>query len=377
MRSTHVARALVPWLAALCAWLLAPPRAAAQDRLPPVDAPAPVSPPMAAGAIVAAVGGEDDVTRSVLVGPGGQVYEPEAPGTWQRRAAGGIGPEVVGAVRAGQTLFAHGTGTPVFRRQDAVWHAHPLPNRGRCATGTGNAPALAIARYVYTWPGAETGAAGSAAQGRGWTRLATLTGAATAVWAQTPTRAIAATAQGMLWRIQGSAQAAIPHPLAAGDRVVVLTGVPRSVYGLSQRGAVVRIRERRATLVDKAPALAGWVPQVMAVDAGGALWALGWVPASGDEPARAVLARGAGNTLLPVENIADLPPLDRFLVLRIDGRGGMLWSTQSGAVRYRPGAPADQADPASAGAAWHAARVRGELSLPVPAFPGRGPALSR
>lgn len=398
MRSVRFA--LVPWLAALCAGLcagllavplavllavpLAVPRAAAQEEIPPVDAPAPVSPPMAAGAVVAAVGGEDDVTRSVLVGPGGQVYEPGAPGTWQRQTAGGIGPVVVGAVRVGQTLFAHGAETPVFRRQDAVWHAHPLPNRGRCAMGTGSVPALAIARYVYTWP---EGSAGNAARGRsGWTRLATLAGVATAVWAQTPTRVIAATAQGMLWRVQGSAATAIPDPLAAGDRVVVLTGTPRSLYGLSQSGAVLRIGERRATLVDRAPALAGWVPQVVAVDAGGALWALGWAPARGAEPVRAVLARSDGKTLLPVENIADLLPLDRFLVLHIDRRGGMLWSTQSGAVRYRPagptGTPGTTGSGGSAGlgpsgAAWQAAQVISELSLPVPSFPGRGPAVAR
>lgn len=401
MRSIHVTRALGPWLAALSTWLGAwlgvwwpgVPRAAAQE-IPDVSAPAPVTPPMAPGAIVAVVGGEDDVTRSVLVGPAGQVYEPEAPGTWKRRAAGGIGPEVVGAVRAGQTLFVHGTDTPVFRRQDNVWHAHPLPNRGRCTMSAGNAPALAIARYVYTWPGstprarpraapkatpeATPGAeAGAAPLGPGWTRLATLAGVATAIWAETPSRAIAATAQGMLWRIQGDAATAIPDPLPAADRVVALAGVPRAVYGLSQSGAVLRIGERRATLVDRAPALAGWAPQVMAVDAGGTLWALGWVAARGLEPARAVLARADRNTLLPVENIADLPPLDRFLALRIDARGGMLWSTQSGAVRYRPGAAAGSAGPGEAGAAWHAARVRGELALPVPAFPGRGPAQSR
>lgn len=399
MRSIHVSRALVPWLVAPCAWLCVwlgawlpgVPRAAAQE-IPDVPAPAAVTPSMAPGAIVAVIGGEDDVTRSVLVGPAGQVYEPEAPGTWQRQAAGGIGPEVVGAVRAGQTLFAYGTDTPVFRRQDSVWHAHPLPNRGRCTMSAGNAPALAIARYVYTWPGAAPKAApratpratpkatvdaGAAPRGPGWTRLATLAGVATAVWAETPSRAIAATSQGVLWRIQGDAATAIPDPLPAGDRVVVLTGVPRAVYGLSQSGAVLRIGERRATLVDRAPALAGWAPQVMAVDAGGTLWALGWVAARGLEPARAVLARADRNTLLPVENIADLPPLDRFLALRIDARGGMIWSTQSGAVRYRPGAAAGSAGPGEAGAAWHAARVRGELSLPVPAFPGRGPALSR
>jgi len=383
MRSVRFA--LVPWRAALCAGLLAVPlavpRAAAQEEIPSVAAPGPVSPTMAAGAVVAAVDGEDDVTRSVLVGPGGQVYEPGAPGTWQRRTAGGIGPAVVGAVRVGQTLFAHGVETPVFRRQDAVWHAHPLPNRGRCAMGTGSVPALAIARYLYTWP---EGSAGNAARGRsGWTRLTTLAGVATAVWAQTPARVIAATAQGMLWRVQGSAATAIPDPLTSGDRVVVLTGTPRSLYGLSQSGAVLRIGERRATLVEKAPALAGWVPQVVAVDPGGALWALGWVPARGAEPVRAVLARSDGKALLPVENIADLLPLDRFLVLHIDRRGGMLWSTQSGVVRYRPAGPTATAGSGGtvglgpAGAAWQAAQVISELSLPVPSFPGRGPAIAR
>jgi hypothetical protein len=146
---------------------------------------------------------------------------------------------------------------------------------------------------------------------------------------------------------------------------------------------VLRIGERRATLVDRAPALAGWVPQVMAVDAGGALWALGWVSARGAEPVRAVLARSDGKTLVPVENIADLLPLDRFLVLRIDRRGGMLWSTQSGVVRYRAGGPTGTtgsggaAGLGAAGAAWQAAQVISELSLPVPSFPGRGPAIAR
>lgn len=363
-------RTVVPWLAVLCAWQV-PAATAAAQAAPATPSPqaAPTAQSPGRLAIAAAAGGEDDVTRSVLVGPGGQVYEPTTPGTWQRRFGGGIAPAVVGAAVAGEALFAHGEVAPVFRLEGTVWHAHPLPNRGPCALGRGPVAALAIGRHVYTW------------RDNGWTRLASIQGVVAAVWAATPARAHAATARGELWRMQGSAATAVPTPQAESDPVVLLTGQARALYGVTRSGAVLRIRER-ATLVGVDPALAGWVAQVAAADASGTLWALGWLPASGQAPAQAVLARTQGNVLIAVETMAGLAPGVRFTVLQIDRGGGMLWATESGTLRYRPGSgsgkSADSAaapDPPRAG--WRDGQILGELPHPVSAFPGRGPARAR
>jgi hypothetical protein len=349
---------LLPWLAVLCAWQMPAATAAAQ--------PAPGRP-----AIAAAAGGEDDVTRSVLVGPGGQVYfpaGPAAPGTWQRRFGGGVAPAVMGAAMAGQALFAHGEVSPVFRLEGTAWHASPLPNRGPCALGPG--AAVGIGRHVYTW------------RDSGWARLGSIQGVVSAVWAGTAARAYAATIQGGLWRMQGGAAAAVPTAQAAGDPVVLFAGQARPpLYGVTRGGAVLRIRER-ATLVGVDAALAGWAAQVAAVDASGTLWALGWIPAAGAAPAQAVLARTQGNALIAVETLSGLAPGERFTVLRLDRDGGMLWATESGTLRYRAGSASGKAsagaaapDPTSAG--WRDGQVFGELPRPPSAFPGRGPARAR
>jgi hypothetical protein len=358
-------RRLVPWIAALCAWQTLAGRAAAQDASPQA---APLAPgAQAAGAperpaIAAVAGGEDDVTRSVLVGPGGQVYEPAAPGTWQRRFGGGIAPVVAGAAMAGQALFAHGAATPVFRLHGATWHAHPLPNRGPCALARGGAAALAIGRHVYTW------------RDNGWTRLASVPGVVTALWAATPARAHAVTAAGDLWRVQGSATAAVPTPRGGDDPVTLLAGHGAgALYGVTRGGAVLRIGAR-ATLVGSEPGLAGWTAQVAAVDASGALWALGWSAVSG----QAVLARTRGNVLIAVETLAGVSPGDRFVALLIDRRGGMSWATESGVVRYRTDMiTSTAAERDASGASWRDGRVLGELPAPTSAFPGRGPARTR
>ncbi|HWN67535.1 MAG TPA: hypothetical protein VNM90_07835 [Haliangium sp.] len=372
-------RVITTWLAALCAWQAATAAAQPASGADAAHAARTTQPSPGAGRplIAAAAGGDDDVTRSVLVGPGGQVYEPATPGTWQRRFGGGIGPSVVGATFAGQaTLFAHGEAAPLFRLEGTVWHAQPLPNRGPCALGRGPVAALAIGRHVYTW------------RDSGWTRLGSVAGVVTAVWAATPTRAYAATAQGGLWRLQGGAATAVPTPARAeNDPVVLLTGPARApLHGVTRGGAVLRIGER-ITLVGADPALAGWVAQVAAVDASGALWALGWIPASAGAPAQAVLARTQGNMLKVMETLAGLAPGERFIALLLDRAGGVLWATESGILRYRPGraasAPAGNADaggaaaPDSTGTGWRDGQILDELPRSSPAFPGRGPARAR
>jgi hypothetical protein len=355
-------RRLVSWLAVLCVWQMPATQAAAQDASSPQPAQtAQAAQPLAPPVLAAAAGGEDDVVDSVLIGPGGQVYEPIAPGTWQRRFGGGIAPAVVGAAVAGQTLFAHGDATPVFRLDGTAWHAHPLPNRGPCVLGRGAVAALAIGPHVYTW------------RDSAWSRLASVQGRVSAVWTDTQTRAHAATTRGSLWRIQGSATTAVPTPRTADDPIVQLTGRARALYGVTRSGAVLRI-QARATLVGVDPALAGWVAQVAVADASGTLWALGWNASSG----QAVLARTRGNVLIPVDTMTGLTPADRFIALHVDRRGGMLWATESGTVRYHVHVAAGGAaspDPTAAG--WQVGQIRAELASPVSQFPGRGPARAR
>lgn len=355
---------IAAWIAALCAWQMPAARAIAQDASPQAAPSAP-----GAGiadsvserpALAAVAGGEDDVTRVVLLGPGGQVYEPTTPGTWQRRFGGGVAPVVVGAAIAGNALFAHGATAPVFRLHGDTWHAHPLPNRGPCVLARGGAAALGIGRHVYTF------------RDSGWARLASVPGVVSAVFATTPARAHVATAAGTLWRVQGSAQTAVPLP-DASDPVVQLAGHGAgALYGITRSGAVLRIGAR-ATLVGSDPALAGWTAQVAAVDASGTLWALGARATSGE----AVLARTRGNVLIAVETVA-VPPGDRFVALALDGRGGMLWATESGVVRHGSGVSSGSAaERDTSGASWRDGQVLGELPAPTSAFPGRGPARAR
>lgn len=351
-RSVEMPRPRVAWLLGAWALVLAVPAARAQ---------APAAPPV----IAAATGGQDDITRSALVGPGGQVYEPGEPGTWQRRFGGGVAIEVKGAARVdADILFVHGNRAPLFRLHDTAWHASPLPNRGRSVIGTSHAPALGIGRHVYTWR-----------DGR-WARLASVRGTITAVWAESERQVLAATAQGSLFRVQAGKQSALRHPLAGDDAIVQLAGHPGArLYGLARSGAVLRIGAGAATLVATAPELSGWEPHAAAADASGALWVLGWIPARAEQPAQAVLARAERNTLAPVERIDGLPGQDRFLVFRIDRRGGMLWSTQSGAVRFRPAPGGSEPQPEDT--PWRDARVVRELPMPASSFPGRAPARTR
>ncbi|ACY17440.1 hypothetical protein [Haliangium ochraceum] len=362
------------WLALVALSLAAAAPARAQPPAPqPAPAPQDAAPAAAAVHLVAARGGDEDITQSRLLGPSGELYEPDpeaAGGSWRRHFGGGVAVEVEGAVDTGATLFAHGGGAPVFALSDAhkAWHAHPLPNRGRLVSGGDGAPAMAIGRHVYTW------------RGNRWTRLASLGGRISAVWASSPTDVYAASARGQLTRIRNQSQTPVALPLPAGDPITALTGRPGgALYGISRAGRAVRIRGPRATLVSRPASLASWTLQVAAADAEGALWALGWQPASGEQPARAVLVRSRGGQFVEAERIDDLSSEDRFVLLRIDRHGGVLWATRAGRVRFREAAP-DAPEGASQDAGkrgWRDAHIVRQLRPPAPVPEGSGPARTR
>jgi hypothetical protein len=218
--------------------------------------------PVPPAPIAAAIGGMDDVTRTVLVGAAGQLYEPgEAPGTWRRRAGGGVAVAVTGAVEIpGHGLFVGGGRTPLFRFAQDTWHAHPLPNRGSCRVAAGGLPAIAIGPHLYTW------------RNQGWARLRSAPSVITALWAGTESRIHVATTQGQILLSRPGGWSNIPHPLAPDDPIEILTGHPgKQPYALARSGALLRLGSAAATLVARAPALAALQPQAAAAAPDGEL----------------------------------------------------------------------------------------------------------
>lgn len=312
--------------------------------------------------IATATGGDADVTRTVLIGPAGQIYRPQdTPGTWRRPAGGGISVAVTGAVEIpGHALFACGARAPLFRADQDTWHVHGLGNRGSCAVAPDGAPAMAIGPHIYTWR-----------NGR-WLRLRSAPSTVTALWATTASQVYVATDQGQLLRTRvprarAAAWSTIRHSLTQDDPIEHVIGhAGKHPYALSRSGAVLRLGATVATLVARDPELTAFQPQAMAAAPDGALWIAGILPASDSSPARAVLARADGARMRMIEELSPLQPEERISVLRVDARGGMLWATGSGTLRYR----------AQSGS-WQEGTILGELPRPLSSVPGRRPAHTR
>ena len=344
----------------------------------------------------------DQVTQAVLIGPSGQIYDPDeaTPGTWRRRAAGGVGTAVTGAVMTSDgTLFVGGARAPLFRFDAGTWHAHPLPNRGSSTLPADGAPAVAIGRHVYTW------------RNQRWTRLRSARDRITAIWAATDTRVYVATRGGDIQYTSPGGWRSIRHPLPPGDPVVLLTGrADEQLYALSRSGAVLRLGARNATALPRAPALSGFEPQAAATAPDGELWVAGVVtgppeaPAPpGDDPgaaaqapqetpqaagagaqgegsavtpARAVLAHTAQGTLRLVEPLPPLASGERFTTLRVGPGGALLVATSAGFVHYKPqiAQAAERISGQDAAARWQKGALIRELPMRRSAFPGREPA---
>jgi len=161
-------------------------------------------PAAAAPAVVAVVSGGADVRAAVLVGPSGELYEPDRQGAWARRSGGGVAIEVVGAVQAGDAVYAAGASTPMYRRRDGVWAAVRFGQRGRPLIGRGPLPSVAIGRQVFVL-----------SRGK-WIRVGEAPEGATALWAGGE-RNVAVIAAGAAWRLRGYAFARLPRPTGAVD----------------------------------------------------------------------------------------------------------------------------------------------------------------
>jgi hypothetical protein len=165
--------------------------------------------------LVVAVAAAGDVTRTVLIGPSGQVYDPDGAGKWVRRHAGGVAADVAGAARTvhGELVVA-GRATPLYRRDGDVWYALRIGETGRTVLGGGPAPSVAVGKQVFVHGKGQ----GKHKKTGTWTRIGTLPAAPSRLWASGPKSVWAAT-DSTLYRLSGRAftkAGAAPRLLAGG-----------------------------------------------------------------------------------------------------------------------------------------------------------------
>jgi hypothetical protein len=89
----------------------------------------------------------DDARRAIVVGTGGEVYEPDGKGAWVHRLPSTTAEPVVAAGRAGEVVVAIGDGV-VYRLAGNGWSAIRLVQHGKAILGAGRALA-AVGRQVF------------------------------------------------------------------------------------------------------------------------------------------------------------------------------------------------------------------------------------
>ena len=286
------------------------PRAAhAQDA---GTAPPTTAPPITAPDIAAVAASPDDVRKSVLVGPSGQVWEPDGSGTWTRRAAGGVAADVRGAALANGNLVVAGKATPLYRREGERWTAMRLGERGRTTIGRGPRASLAIGRIVFVWTGTS------------WKRVGVAPATVTGLWSAGETKVVIATDAG-LHRLTGTAFRPIVVPL--GSAPFTSLGGGATTWAVTADGAAFDVTARRA----HRPAVGGQpITVALVTSAGDSAWALGATAAG---PALARFRKG-------VWSDAAAPPLspdDLPVALAADATGALLVVTRGGLIHV--GAP--------------------------------------
>lgn len=83
-------------------------------------------------------------------------------GRWKHVNAGGVGPDLVAAMVAGDRLFGMPRTTPMFRFDGRRWHSSRFGVNGKIVAATGSASAIAIGRQVFALRGGKWPRVGSA-----------------------------------------------------------------------------------------------------------------------------------------------------------------------------------------------------------------------
>jgi hypothetical protein len=215
------------------AWAIALAIAAGAARPAPAE---PASGRAGAAARIAAIAPADDARRAVVIGPGGEVYEPDGKGGWVHRLASSTADRLVSAGHTGGrggSVVALGDGV-VYRLARNGWSAIRLAQKGKAILGSGPRALAAVGRQLFALDALTRGEP---------TKLAMAAGNILAIGAG-PRGAVVATDAGA-WRL-------------AGKELVALDGAPPRMRLVSERWAIV---DRGAIdlggLTAQAPAKAG------------------------------------------------------------------------------------------------------------------------
>jgi len=113
-----------------------------------VGAPAAADRAPAALKKIAALAPADDARRAVVIGVGGEVYEPDGKGAWVHRLQSSTADPLVAAGRAGRAVIALGGGV-VYRLSGNGWSAIRLVQHGKAILGTGVRSLAAVGRQLF------------------------------------------------------------------------------------------------------------------------------------------------------------------------------------------------------------------------------------
>ncbi|HEX7837922.1 MAG TPA: hypothetical protein VF469_10695 [Kofleriaceae bacterium] len=172
-----------------------------------------------AGIQLAAVAPAEDARRAIVIGRGGEVYEPDGKGGWVHRLSSSTAAPVTAAGRAGDSVLALGEGV-IYRLAPNGWSAIRLVQHGKAILGSGERPVAAVGRQLFALDLLTRGEP---------TQLARAPAAIVAIGASA--RAIVVATETGVFRMTGgrlvAIQAAPARPRLVGDR-----------WALVDRGAV-------------------------------------------------------------------------------------------------------------------------------------------
>lgn len=209
-------------IAAIAVWATCPDRAyagaAAHAPAAPVAAasPAPsVAPPAPPAVAIVALAPADDARRAVVIGRGGEVFEPDGKGAWIRRLPCATASAVVAAGRAGSSIVALGGGGVIYRLAHNGWSAIRLVQHGKAILGDGPRSLAAVGRQLFALDPLPRGEP---------TRLAQAPANIVAIGAGTS--AIVLATEAGLFRLAGSrlvpVKPALGRPRLVGDRWAIV-----------------------------------------------------------------------------------------------------------------------------------------------------------
>ncbi len=270
----------------------------------------------------------DDVRAAILVGPSGQVYEPDGKGAWTRSHGGGVAADVTGATTVDGDLVVTGRAAPMYRRDGTTWFAMPIGESGKTALSRGPAAAVAIGKKVFVLKKGK------------WSRVGSIPGRVTAVWASGP-KAVWAQTDSTLYRLKGS------DFVTAGDAMTALGGA--EPWGIAADGTLRDLDAGKSIPGD----LDGATVTAVAI-------------AGADADLRAIVQTAGGLVLARVvkgalQKVDDLPGTGRVVGMAV-GDGRVLVVMADGTVALR-----DQD-------AWTTSQVKDALPA---AGKGPGPAHTR